>query len=141
MNLGSRSPTRKRLTTALSLAALVVAASTTVQAAPAPAASTVAPLPARLDQLLEQFARAHPSFPGVALAVRTPTLNWAGAAGVTDRGTAIQSKPAPISLLRRACTKMPTRMAITAQPAFAMKAMPLSWAAICHSLSCPIVAG
>ena len=87
MNPGSRSPTRKRLATALSLAALVVAASITVQAAPAPAASTVAPLPARLDQLLEQFARAHPSFPGVALAVRTPTLHWAGAAGVSDRAT------------------------------------------------------
>jgi D-alanyl-D-alanine carboxypeptidase len=78
---------RKRLATALSLAALIVAASTTVQAAPAPAALTVAPLPARLHQLLEHFASAQPSFPGVALAVRTPTLNWAGAAGVTDRAT------------------------------------------------------
>ena len=87
MNLGSRFPTPKRLATALSLAALVVAASVTVQAAPAPAASTVAPLPARLHQLLERFASAHPSFPGVALAVRTPTLNWAGAAGAADRAT------------------------------------------------------
>jgi D-alanyl-D-alanine carboxypeptidase len=85
INLGSRFPTRKRLATALSLAALVVAAFVTVQAAPAPAAPTVAPLPARLDQLLKRFARAHPSFPGVALAVRTPTLTWAGAAGVADR--------------------------------------------------------
>src|SRR5205814_1177974 len=72
---------------ALALAALVAAAAVTVQATPAPAASTVTPLPVRLDQLLERFARAHPSFPGIALAVRTPTLNWAGAAGVTDRAT------------------------------------------------------
>src|SRR5205823_3941976 len=80
MNLDARF----RLPTALSVAALVVAVSVTVQAAPAPAASTGA-LPARLDRLLAQFAHAHPSFPGVALAVRTPTLSWAGAAGFADR--------------------------------------------------------
>jgi CubicO group peptidase (beta-lactamase class C family) len=51
------------------------------------AAQTVAPLPARLDQLLKNFARDHPSLPGVALAVRTPTLSWAGAAGFADRAS------------------------------------------------------
>jgi len=69
----------------LTLAALVAAVCVTV--APAPAASTAAPLPARLDQLLERFARAHPAFPGVALAVKTSTLSWTGAAGVADRAS------------------------------------------------------
>ena len=87
MNLNIRCLIRKRVATTLSLAALVVVAAVTAQAAPAAAASTAAPLPAQLDQLLDQFARAHPSFPGVALAVRTPTLTWTGSSGVADRAT------------------------------------------------------
>ena len=87
MNLDTRSRSRKRRATALPLAALALAVSLSVQAAPAPAAVTVAPLPTRLDQLLRNFTRAHPSIPGVALAVRTPTLSWAGAAGVADRAS------------------------------------------------------
>jgi D-alanyl-D-alanine carboxypeptidase len=66
---------------ALSLAALVIAASA------ASSAQATAPLPAQLDRLLQQFTRAHPSFPGVALAVRTPTLSWTGASGLADRAT------------------------------------------------------
>jgi D-alanyl-D-alanine carboxypeptidase len=71
--------------TALALAALVAAVSLTV--APAPAATTAAPLPARLGQLLDRFARSHPGFPGVALAVRSSTLNWSGASGLADRAS------------------------------------------------------
>jgi D-alanyl-D-alanine carboxypeptidase len=52
-----------------------------------PATPTVARLPARLDQLLKNFARDHPSLPGVALAIRTPTLSWADAAGFADRAS------------------------------------------------------
>jgi len=83
MNLRIRS-LRSWIAATLALAALVAAVSVTFAAAPAPAAQ---PSAARLDQLLRQFSRAHPSFPGVALAVTTPTLNWAGAAGVADRAT------------------------------------------------------
>src|SRR5262245_4186273 len=57
------------------------------RAAPASVASTRAPLPTRLDRALKQFARAHPAFPGVALAVRAPGLAWSGAAGVADRAS------------------------------------------------------
>src|SRR5206468_7890879 len=69
-------PTRARLAAALSLAAILLAAAVTAQAAPATttAVTTAAPLPAQLNQLLRRFASAHPAFPGVALAVRTPTL-------------------------------------------------------------------
>src|SRR5215831_4923305 len=56
-------------------------------AAPASVASTRAPLPTRLDRALKEFARAHPAFPGVALAVRAPGLAWSGAAGVADRAS------------------------------------------------------
>ncbi len=52
-----------------------------------PSTPAATPLPARLDQLLQTFSRAHPGFPGVALAVRTPTLSRQGAAGVADRAT------------------------------------------------------
>src|SRR5947208_682145 len=69
-----------RLATALSLLALL-AASAAGEAAPAPAA----PVQAQLDRLLQQFARTHPGFPGVALDVRTPTLSWHGAAGAAHR--------------------------------------------------------
>ncbi len=67
--------------------AAIIAVAVTAQAPPAPAAVTAAPLPAQLKQLLHRFARAHPSFPGVALAVTTPKLTWSGAAGVDDRAT------------------------------------------------------
>jgi D-alanyl-D-alanine carboxypeptidase len=87
MKRNLRHPIRRGLAAVLSLAALLFAASITAQAAPAPAAATAAPLPARLAQLLHRFARAHPSFPGVALAVTTPTVTWSGAAGVADRAT------------------------------------------------------
>jgi D-alanyl-D-alanine carboxypeptidase len=69
------------LIAALAPAALVIAAFA------ASSAQAAAPLPAQLDRLLQQFTRAHPSFPGVALAVRTPTLSWSGASGLADRAT------------------------------------------------------
>ena len=47
----------------------------------------------QLRSALVQFQRAHPTFPGVALAVRTPTLSWTGAAGVSDRSSAKPLKP------------------------------------------------
>jgi len=56
--------------------AAIIAVAVTAQAPPAPAAVTAAPLPAQLKQLLHRFARAHPSFPGVALAVTPPQLTW-----------------------------------------------------------------
>src|ERR671935_248907 len=74
---------RKRPAIALSLAAIVLAAFLPAQAAPAHTARTAA----RLNHLLHRFTDTHPSFPGVALAVRTPKLSWAGAAGVADRAT------------------------------------------------------
>src|SRR5204863_2696084 len=80
-------PTLACLAAALSVAAVLFAACVTAQAAPAPAAATVAPLPAQLNQLLHRFARAHPSFPGIALAVTTPKLAWSGAAGVANRAS------------------------------------------------------
>jgi len=49
------------------------------------AGSPPAPLATRLEAALTTFARAHPAFPGVALAVRTPRLTWSGAAGLADR--------------------------------------------------------
>src|SRR5205823_14661733 len=87
MRRGPCYPTRARLAAALSLAAILLPAAVTAQAAPAPAAATAAPLPARLNQLLRRFASAHPAFPGVALAVTTPKLAWSGAAGVADRAS------------------------------------------------------
>jgi D-alanyl-D-alanine carboxypeptidase len=73
---------RTLLISVIALAGLAAAAA--FNAAPAPAAS---PLPAQLDGLVAQFTRAHPGFPGVVLAVRTPTLTWTGAFGVADRAT------------------------------------------------------
>src|SRR4051794_30987011 len=76
-------PTRKCPAIALSLAAIVLTAFLPAQPAPARTAGTAA----QLDHLVHRFARAHPSFPGVALAARTPKLSWAGVAGVADRAT------------------------------------------------------
>jgi D-alanyl-D-alanine carboxypeptidase len=73
---------RKRPAIAL-LAAIVLGVFLPTQAAPASADGTAA----QLNHLLQRFAREHPSFPGVALAVRTPKLTWAGAAGAADRTT------------------------------------------------------
>src|SRR5205809_483841 len=56
-------PTRKCPAIALSLAAIVLTAFLPAQPAPARTAETAA----QLDHLVHRFARAHPSFPGVAL--------------------------------------------------------------------------
>ena len=50
-------PTRTRLAAALSLAAILLATAVTAQAVPAPAATTAAPLPARLGQLLDRVEK------------------------------------------------------------------------------------
>src|SRR6266487_1286433 len=84
--MNRKPPTRRRRVriAAIGAAMMIAMLAVTAQgAAPAPTAATAAPLSERLDQLLQDFARAHPSFPGVALAVRTSTLDWAGAAGVS----------------------------------------------------------
>ena len=55
-----------------------------------PAFSTAAAPPQvarKLDRMLRQVVRENRTFPGVALVVRTPTLEWAGAAGVADRAS------------------------------------------------------
>jgi len=79
---------RTRLAAAFSLAALLLSAADSAQAAPArPTGTGAAPLPAQLDQLIHAFVSAHPSFPGVTLSVTTPTLTWSGAAGFADRAT------------------------------------------------------
>jgi D-alanyl-D-alanine carboxypeptidase len=75
------------LAAALSLATLLATASAAAPVVPASATPTRAPLSTRLDRILNAFARAHPAFPGVALAVRAPGLAWSGAAGVADRVT------------------------------------------------------
>ena len=73
----------------------------TAQAAPSPAAAPAALSPAQLNQLRERFAYAHPSFPGVALAVRTPRLTWAGSAGVADRATRTPLRTTAATWLRQ----------------------------------------
>ena len=76
-------PARKRPAIALLPAVFVIAAVLPIQAAPAHTPGTAG----QLNRLFHRFARAHPSFPGVEVAVRTPKLSWAGAAGFADRAT------------------------------------------------------
>jgi CubicO group peptidase (beta-lactamase class C family) len=49
------------------------------------AAAEPARLQARLERKLERLLRTHPTFPGAALAVRTPRREWTAAAGVANR--------------------------------------------------------
>ena len=44
-------------------------------------ASATPNLPAELQATVNAFAAAHPSYPGVALSLRSPRLHWVGAAG------------------------------------------------------------
>jgi D-alanyl-D-alanine carboxypeptidase len=55
-------------------------------AAPA-AGSAAVPASTQLKDALQQFARQHPSFPGVVLAVRSPHVSWTGAAGFASLGS------------------------------------------------------
>jgi len=64
---------------ALSLVALLTAG------AAAGARPSAAPLSSRLDAALTHFAAAHPTFPGVAVAIKTPVFEWSGAEGLADR--------------------------------------------------------
>jgi D-alanyl-D-alanine carboxypeptidase len=70
-------------------AAVAVAASVfaAILFAPAALATTPPQVALQLDRTLQQVVRANHTFPGVALAVRTPTLEWTGAAGVADRAS------------------------------------------------------
>ena len=45
------------------------------------ATATSPPTPARLQAAVHAFSSAHPTYPGVALAIRSPGLTWTGAAG------------------------------------------------------------
>jgi D-alanyl-D-alanine carboxypeptidase len=72
----------------------MLALAASVSAAPAAPAPAVSPLPVRLDRELHQFARAHPAFPGLAIAVRAPGFAWSGAAGVADRASRKPLTPA-----------------------------------------------
>jgi D-alanyl-D-alanine carboxypeptidase len=51
------------------------------------AGSAAVPASTRLQDALRQFARQHPSFPGVVLAVRSPHVAWTGAAGFASLGS------------------------------------------------------
>ena len=82
---------RNGLAGALTLATLLMAGSAAARTAPAKAET---PLPARLDRTLRDFARSHPSFPGVTVAVRAPGFSWSGAAGVADRSSRKPLTPA-----------------------------------------------
>jgi CubicO group peptidase (beta-lactamase class C family) len=59
----------------------------------APARAAGAPLTAQLQRSLDEFLRAHRAFTGIALAVRTPSLEWNGATGVTARKTGAPLDP------------------------------------------------
>ena len=93
MNANPSLRRRRTAVTAIGAAVLVVTLAVTASVVAATRDSHAAkgagraPLPARLDQLLARFAHAHPSFPGVAVAVTTSTLDWTGAAGLADRAT------------------------------------------------------
>ena len=78
---------RSRRTLTLSLATLLATASAAASTAPASALPTRAPIATRLGLTLAQFVHAHPTFPGVAVAVRAPGLAWSGAAGLADRSS------------------------------------------------------
>ena len=84
MRLRSRRLLAAALICAASLAALPVEASSRAQRPLAQRAATSAPRAARLDRALRRFARAHPAFPGVAVAVDAPGLAWSGAAGAAE---------------------------------------------------------
>src|SRR3954465_10724504 len=72
------------LASALALAVLVASAPAADRTSAMP---TEAPLATRLDRMLNEFARSHPAFPGVAVSVRAPGLVWTGASGVADPRT------------------------------------------------------
>jgi D-alanyl-D-alanine carboxypeptidase len=87
MSLGFRRLAASGLICVSSLAILSVEPSARAQRPLAPLAATNAPQAARLDRVLRRFARAHPAFPGVAVAVEAPGLAWSGAAGVANQSS------------------------------------------------------
>jgi len=66
-------------------ATVVTAIAVMGTAAAAPAAPTT---PAQLQAATDAFAAAHPTFPGVAVAVVSPRIRWTGTAGHTALGSA-----------------------------------------------------
>ena len=87
-------PARRRRVVAATLAIVSAAAALVLAARAHGGNASVGPTSAaqerlgqRLDRSLEELLRRHPTFPGAALIVRTPTLSWSGAAGVAERGS------------------------------------------------------
>jgi D-alanyl-D-alanine carboxypeptidase len=75
---------RARLATLLALLALAGGTS---------AAGATTPTSSRLASATEAFAAAHPSYPGVALAVASPRLRWTGSAGHPALGSSAKLDP------------------------------------------------
>jgi len=78
---------KRLLSTTVALAAILAVWYGAADTAPTSVASSRAPLPTRLQRTLDDFLRAHPTFPGVVMTVRAPRLTWTGAAGVADRAS------------------------------------------------------
>ena len=70
---------RSRWTTGRGWAAAVVVVLALAGSAPVSSASM--PVESRLAAATEAFAAAHPTYPGVALAVVSPRIDWTGSAG------------------------------------------------------------
>src|SRR3954469_13462792 len=62
-------------------------------AASAAAAAAPTPIAARLAEATDAFAAAHPTYPGVALAVVSPRLQWTGSAGHPALGSHARLDP------------------------------------------------
>ncbi len=66
---------------------VVAAVAALALAGGAAASSSSPPAPAELQTAVNAFSAAHPTYPGVALAVRSPGLSWSGAAGFRALGS------------------------------------------------------
>jgi D-alanyl-D-alanine carboxypeptidase len=73
---------------------VVAAVAALALAGGAAASSSMPPAPAELQAAVNAFATAHPTYPGVLLAVRSPGLSWSGAAGLQALGSKKRLDPA-----------------------------------------------
>jgi D-alanyl-D-alanine carboxypeptidase len=73
---------------------LVAAVAVLALAGGAAASPTAPPAPAQLQDAVDAFSAAHPTYPGVVLAVRSPGLTWTGAAGLEALGSGTKLDPA-----------------------------------------------